>query len=380
MYTTNKHLLEYDMWFNLTDNICAINFFDNDAPDRLQGCDTDSDTFLLIPNLILAQKAKYCEEHFPTPINRVKGSVKPRKYNMAELQKLDVILSDNYIGKIVNMSQIINSYMNDAISKGESFEIIDELYQASSRLSSMSQIEIDKSKKVFDNINMAKELSKMRDINYIRYIYEEDNHGVIAKKMIVPFFFNMISESNEYRIFEKFNTPLDILQDVLNFEGGTRLKGEKNLEMIDLLVKSKELDGNYQYKSVIPIYHIIEDCGKKINGLKLKTCTLNNKAKATIERKSKRGAIELLKELNTNDTTILSILRQAFGKKENDNFGFKKYSMLTLNLLFISKKIQVLKCFKNDNVNFDEVLIKISNNYDFDIFGEKYQKVNKSLL
>jgi len=130
MYIKNKYHKEYDDWFNFTDNICVINFFDNDAPDRLQGCDTDSDTLLLIPTNILAIKAKYCEENFPTPINRIKGSSKPRKNNMIELQKLDVILSDNYIGRIVNMSQIINSYLNDAISKGESKEIIDELYQA----------------------------------------------------------------------------------------------------------------------------------------------------------------------------------------------------------------------------------------------------------
>ena len=117
MSTKNKYHEEYDKWFNFTNNICAINFYDNDAPDRLQGCDTDSDVLLLIPDSILANKAKYCEEKFPTPINRVEGISKPRKNNMIELQKLDVILSDNYIGKIISLSQIINSYMNDGYFK-----------------------------------------------------------------------------------------------------------------------------------------------------------------------------------------------------------------------------------------------------------------------
>jgi len=130
MHSTNKCHDEYEEWFNFTDNICVINFFDNDSPDRLQGCDTDSDTILLIPNTILSDKAEYCEENFATPINRVEGSSKPRKNNMIEIQKLDVILSNNYIGRIVNMSQIINSYLNDAISKGEPKEVIDELYQS----------------------------------------------------------------------------------------------------------------------------------------------------------------------------------------------------------------------------------------------------------
>jgi hypothetical protein len=380
MYTTNKYHKEYDEWFNFTDNICAINFFDNDAPDRLQGCDCDSDTILLNPNDILSSKAKYCEENFPTPINRVKGNSKPRKNNMVELQKLDVILSDNYIGRIVNMSQIINSYMNDAISKGEPKEIIDELYQASSKLSSMSQIEIDKSKKVFDNISMSKELSKIRQIKYIRYIDEKDKYGQMAKKMVVPRFFSMISDFNEYRIFEKFNTPLDILQDVLVFEGGKRLKGEKNKEFVDLLIQPKDVDGRYSEDSAKAICKIVSECGKKINGLKLPNCTLNEKAKKTVERKSKQDAINKLKQLQPSESTILNVLKQSFGNTEDDILGFKKYSILTLNLLFSAKKLEVLKCFQNKETCDNEFLVKIKEKCDYDIFGSKYQKITKEEL
>jgi hypothetical protein len=379
MYAKNKYHEEYE-WFNFTDNIMAVNFYDNDMPDRLQGEDTDSDTNLLVPHPILVEKAKYCEKNFPTPVNKVKGTAVPRKNNMKELQKLDVVLSNNYIGKIVNMSQIINSYMNDAIFKGENKSIIDELYSASSRLSSMSQIEIDKSKKVFDNISMSKELSKMRSISYIRYINEVDKYGQECKKMIVPNFFNMISDSNDYRVFEKFNTPLDILQDVLTFEGGKRLRGSKNIEMKDLLVQSKELEGIYQVNSANAILKIVVKSGKKINGLKLKTCSLNEKAKKTVEKKSKKEAIDKLKELKPNDATILSVLKQSLGEESDDKLGFKKYGILTLNLLFISKKIQVLKCFKKNNMDLDEVLIKIKDDYDFDIFGERYQKTIRKEL
>ncbi len=380
MFTKNKYHKEYDDWFNFTDNICAINFFDNDAPDRLQGCDTDSDTILLISSDILTSKAKYCEENFPTPINRIEGISKPKKNNMVELQKLDVVLSDNYIGKIINLSQIINTYLNDAISKGEPKEIINELFQTSSRLSSMSQIEIDKSKKVFDNINMSKELSKIRQISYIRYIEEEDKYGEMVRKMIVPQFFSMISDYNEYRIFEKFNTPMDILQDVLVFEPAKYYKGDKNKEFKDLLIQPNELSDWYSEDSVNAIYKIILKCGKKINGLKIKTCTLNEKAKKTVERKCKQDAINKLKKLKPSDSTILSILRQCFKEVDNNKFEFRSYSMLTLNLLFASKKIQVLKCFQNKETCDDDFLIKIKNDFDYDLFGNKYQKVSKKDL
>ncbi|WP_061336683.1 hypothetical protein [Clostridium botulinum] len=378
MYAKNKYHKEYK-WFNFTDNIMVVNFYDNDMPDRLQGEDTDSDVNLIIPNKILIEKAKYCEENFPTPINKVKGKSKPKKYNMKELQKLDIVLSNNYIGKIVNMSQIINSYMNNAIFEKMPKEIINELYQASSKLSSMSQIEIDKSKKVFDNINMGKELSKIKNIKSIRYIEENDKYGQLAKKMIVPKFFNIVSDSNEYRVFDRFNTPLDILQDVLMFKGGKRLSGKKNIKFKDLLIQSKDLEGIYQINSANAILKIVLKCGKKINGLNLKTCTLNNKAKQTVKRKAKMEAVEKIKKLLPSEATILSILKQCFDEKE-DKLGFKKYGMLTLNLLFMSKKIQVLKCFKKSNMNLDEVLVKIEGKYEFNIFGDKYQKVKRKDL
>lgn len=377
MYSRNIYHEEYK-WFNFTENIMAVNFFDNDMPDRLQGEDTDSDTNLVIPNSILVEKAKYCEKNFPTPINRVKGTSKPKKNNIIELQKLDIILSNNYIGKIVNLSQIINSYLNNAIANNEPKKIIDELFAATSRLSSMSQIEIDKSKKVFDNINMSKELNKIRQIPYIKYVEEKDKYGKLSKKMVVPAFFNLISNFNEYRIFEKFHTPLDILQDVLNFKNAKYQKGEKNMQMQDLLVPLKELNGKYSYESVNAIFKIVEHCGKRINGLKVKNCTLNEKAKQTVKRESKQEAIKKIKKLTPNNTNILYILKKCFGSK--DNFGFKKYGILTLNLLFASKRFQVLKCFKKNNMDSDEVLIKMNDNYDINIFGEKYQKIKRKDL
>ena len=99
-----------------------------------------------------------------------------------------------------------------------------------------------------------------------------------------------------------------------------------------------------------------------------------------VERKSKKEAIEKLKILEPNDSTILYILKQSLGNAKDDKFGFKRYSMLTMNLLFISKKVQMLKCFKKNDIDLCEVLIKIKDNYDFNIFGNKYQKVKREDL
>ena len=377
MYTVNKKHEEYN-WFNLTDNICAINFFDNDAPDRLQGCDTDSDTLLILPTPILVDKAKYCEDNFTTPINMVKGESKPRKYNMRELNKLDIILSNNYIGKIINLSQVINSYMNDAIFKKGSNEIINDLYNLSSRLSSLSQIEIDKSKKIFDNVNMWKEIIKIKNNKNIMYVEDEDKYGKKIYKMIVPNFFSMIFKSDEYRVFEKFNTPMDILQDVLIFNGGNR---SKNIDFKDLLISPSEIDGNFNQKQVKVIYNIVSNCGKKINGLKISTCKLNDNAKSSIRRKEKLKAIEELNNYKINTSTILHILRRCF-KVIQDDIGFSKYSILCLNLLFLSNKLNVLECFRNEDILNNEVLAEVleGDEWDYNIFDKYYKKTYYKFL
>jgi hypothetical protein len=269
--------------------------------------------------------------------------------------------------------------MNDAISKGESQEVIDELYQASSKLSSLSQIEIDKSKKIFDNVNMANELSKIRGLKYLKYVRENDKYGSMSNKMIVPNFFSMVSKANDYRVFQRFNTPMDILQDVLVFDISTYQKGEKSKEFVELLVGNQEFDGKPSANSIKAIYNIISKCGKKINGLKLKTNILNEKAKQTVERKTKHDAVNKLKKLKPSTITILYILKQCF-VNNGDEFDFSKYGMLTLSLLFMAKKLDVLKCFQNkDNCN-EELLIRIKEGYDYDIFGSKYQKIARNEL
>jgi len=365
MHTKNVKRDEYK-WFNFSKNICVINFYDNDAPDRLQGCDTDSDTVLLLPNKILSNYANMCEENFPTPVNRVKGEVRLRKNNMNQLAELDVLLSENYIGRIINLSQIINSYLNHAIKNNYSNEIINKLYDESCKCSSLSQIEIDKSKKSFDNVNMPKELLKIKQCDGVKFSYEDDN-----KKMVVPDFFNRISEFDEFRIFEKMDTPMDYLSDILIFDKAIKTK---TLTFKDLVL-GKDILNNKDFNSSQRqvIFDTVSICGKKINGLRMSSCRLSSAAKKTIEKNAKNDAIEKLNKLIIIDATILDILRMSFGIK-NDEYGFTKYSLLTLNLLFLSNTKDTLKCFMSKDMSGDDVLIK-NKCGKIDIFGINYTKI-----
>lgn len=378
MYGKNQKRPEYK-WFNFTKNVCAVNFFDNDMPDRLQGCDTDSDTIMTIPHELLVEKAIYCEENFTTPTNKVEGEKKSRRYSMGDLAKLDIILSENYIGKIVNMSQIINSYLNDAMSKEYDDQITDELYNLSSKLSSLSQIEIDKSKKVFDSVKMGKELSKIRKNKNIRYVKEDDGFGKQVSKMVVPCFFAYISDFNNYRVFESFKTPMDTLQDVLVFKGGKR---SPNVRFSDILISPRDIThsvGRYNHGQVHIIHKIVSKYGKTLSGLMVRDSKLSEEAKANIRSSAKSKAIDKLNEYKISQATILNILRRGFIPIPDRQLSFSQYAMATLGLMFEYNKLDTMKCFLEKSSEDDEVLVALDNcgeqSYDgqtYDIFGVRY--------
>jgi hypothetical protein len=470
-------------WFNLSDNIIVVNITDNDLPARGQGFDEDSDTLLICPNKKLAKLSKECQK-YPTPINGIKGVTTPRKNTMKDLAELDGMLQSNYIGKICNKAQIINSYMNEAIANELDQKIIDELFDASSKLSSLSQVEIDKAKKSFDNIKMAKELGKINHIevelgdkkvtildfvegvvlkgkttkekklikssirNYIRkvkndkhihynFVREYTDLKIAPVKMIVPNFFDVVAEDNTYRSFRTFKTPMDYLQQILDEEivnktrddkGTTKDKktkknNQKPPKFRDLLVKDKSLDCKSNVSQKDDIFKIIEECGKTINGLKVKNkkdkngnpIKLNKNAKKTIIRNAKEKALNDLiftfnktkqVERKINSATILQILREAFPtaekkkektaenkkiKEQNESITdkdkkikkvttFSDYARLTLTLLYNAKIFETLRCFKNDTNEDEEILIRDFKG-DINIFGEKYSlKTRKDLI
>jgi hypothetical protein len=224
---------------------------------------------------------------------------------------------------------------------------------------------------------MNNEIKKIKNNKNIVYIEDEDKYGNIVSKMIVPNFFSMIYQSREYKVFEKFNTPMDILQEILVFDGGNR---SKNIDFKDLLVAPNEVD-NFNYKQIDIIYNIVSKCGKKINGLKMDTCKLNDNAKTTVRRKEKAKAVEELKKYKIRTAIVLHILRRCF-KVIQDDIGFSKYSLICLNLLFLSNKLDVLKCFRNKDISDDEILaeVKEQDDWDYNIFGKYYKKKYHKLL
>lgn len=370
-------------WFNLTNNITIVNVSDNDFPDRGQGFDYDSDTLLHIPHKIFVEVARQCQV-YKTPLNSVKGDSKIRRNNLEELAELDNILSNNFIGKIINKSQIVNSYMWDCKAKGKDKKLIDELYDISSMLSSLSQIELDKAKKSFDNVSMPKELKNINDMTFegetvIGFNEEEmdelDNNGnkKKIKKMTVPKFFEYVAQDNTYRNLIKFETPMDYLEEILDESKTRNIRKTKRIG--ELMVKAKSIKGDISRTRHIEA--IFDICNKYYSRTKYLMINKDmvDSFKSILRNKYKEEALEGLNKLNISGKTIYSVTSKCFG--ENIDKNWSKMGMIVMMMLYNSKhKLKLLSVFKSEN-NMDEVILLKHDDGSINIFGDSYLKIKR---
>lgn len=249
-----------DCYFNLTDEIVCINSINENVLQRLSGADFDSDTVLLTDNEILIRAAEKNYSLFKTPTSSVSARKVKRYYTPAEQADLDIKISINKIGEIVNLSQELNSLLWDKMYHGADYTDIKELYYDICKLDIMSGIEIDKAKKEFD-IENGKELDKLRQ-KYEPFFreYTEDEHGEPVKgRKKVPHFFSHISKQKGYynpdkKHYQKYHTTMDYLQTIIN---GFKIKNPYKkdwLPFVSILDNSKFRTTSVNQKQIDRIY------------------------------------------------------------------------------------------------------------------------------
>lgn len=185
--------VENDMiskYINCTNNIVVTNAINYPTQTVWQGQDYDSDTALLTNNKTIIEACGRVDwTNTPIPVNAIANTGKNNaELNGVNMADTDHTISQNYIGQDINLSQEINSVMNhleynnklDDIKRGE-------IYNNISKCSSISCVEIDKAKKQFQDLNVPKELDKMKE-GMLR-VSEDDN------RRVKPYFFKYIGDT-----------------------------------------------------------------------------------------------------------------------------------------------------------------------------------------
>ena len=234
----NKILAPVRKWFNLNPNIVVVDAINNNIQHRLSGCDYDSDTILLTNNPEIGQCAERNYDKFLVPYadysstnKEMKHIVDDKKENrLRNLANIDTTIATNNVGKIVNLSQLLNSHLWNKYNKSKRYDF-SELYEKIAILSVLSGAEIDSSKRTFP-FDTTTEYKRI-----VRYAKKENLYND------KPMFFANISNSRgrKLKIGEikkllddnhKFKTTMDYLWSVTS---SMKIMGEvERMETITL--------------------------------------------------------------------------------------------------------------------------------------------------
>lgn len=146
-------------YFNLGKNIVCVNAIGDNIQQRLNGCDYDSDAMLITNHSDLLEKVRQYYNVFKVPVCNIKEET--TNNSTLNLSDLDSANSQNKVGEIVNLSQILNSLLWDRVNNGRRIEEEMELYKDICILAVLSGIEVDKAKHSY-NVNSNKVLGRFR--------------------------------------------------------------------------------------------------------------------------------------------------------------------------------------------------------------------------
>ena len=350
-HNTENHLVT--TYINMTDNIMVINSVGENVLQRANSMDFDSDQMMIVDNDIMIDAAVKNYDKFLVPTTDIEPDPKEEEYTAKNLAKLDYESSENLIGQIVNLSQVLKSKLWHEMNKevpNQSY--IDRLYKDVCQLSIMSGLEIDKAKKtlIVDNKNELKEIRE-------RYKSKEDG------KIGYPMFFKELGKKGNYdskKTYIFYNTTLDMIGREIAYKTMTVEGTEKALHKILRKpdIKSRDVDKD-KIKAVLELCKQRAKDDKKLGVEKtqLGKSEYNRMRKQTIE-----NFLEDLAEIKMNQATLYTLLTSE---------DAEKYEDYILQGLLELKSSTLKKLVKTDDTT--PTLVEDAAG-DIEIYGIKHKK------
>ena len=331
----NKYVDAIDKYFNLGSarSIVCVNAIRSNLQQRLNGCDYDSDSMLITNNAILRDVASKNYDHFLVPYcdvlpgGKVSYTTSPK-----DLSELDVKISENKIGEIVNLSQFLNSLYWDKLST-EHDEELDALYADICKLAVLSGMEIDKAKRLF-RVSADTVLSELR-------AYKEQYKETHDKK--IPEFFAFITESESGEAISadaKLSTAMSFVYDAARNDKG-RSPRSKNVYYTDLFkLNFEKSDPTGAYvKRRDSILKFVEEAQAKIKHLNF-ISKKKNRSERILAMEEAELLFEECKEkiAKTADDHVYYLLLRELDKGEETNKNVTAFHALLFAVM----------CYAND--------------------------------
>ena len=158
-YLHNVYSEEYFKYFDLGEQIIALNVLHTPIQDRMNGCDFDSDSGYVTNQIDIVQCAKRAYLNYPTIVNNIPKDKNKYNNTLENYALIDNSLShaQSAIGLSSNLAQLAQTYMyNFDDQKYKDYVCI---------LSVLAQAAIDNAKRTFD-VNIIDEIERIKqDIN-----------------------------------------------------------------------------------------------------------------------------------------------------------------------------------------------------------------------
>lgn len=194
-YLHNVYSEEMDKYFNLGEEVIAVNLNNTDFQDRNNGSDQDSDSIYTTNQADIVSYAKWCYLNYPTIVNNIPKE--KNKYNNTPLHYAIVddglASSSSIIGESSNLAQLALTYANNFNN--------DSYNDYVCILSVLAQVAIDSAKRKFD-INLDAEIKRFKQL------MEIDKNGY-------PEFWLLIRPNfNRKRINKSLQCPMNYLYNL----------------------------------------------------------------------------------------------------------------------------------------------------------------------
>ena len=179
-YMHNVYNKYFERYFELSNNIMAVNCIGTDVQDRCNGEDFDSDFNLVTNHPSIVNCAKICYRDYPTIVNALKESGVSYGNSKTDYSNMDNKFSGSQmgIGWSSNLAQLAMTYYWTELAKENPDECrLKELYDNFVILSVLAQVIIDGCKRVYeiDGEDEIKRISQLPSMSLTKTI--EDDAG-----------------------------------------------------------------------------------------------------------------------------------------------------------------------------------------------------------
>ena len=367
-YMHNVYSKYFEKYFDLSNNIMAVNCIGTDVQDRCNGEDFDSDFNLVTNHPVIVKCAKKCYQDYPTIVNNLKESGMTYGNSKTDYSNMDNKFSGSQmgIGWSSNLAQLAMTYYWTELAKEDPDENrLKELYDNFVILSVLAQVIIDGCKRVYeiDGEDEIKRISQLPCMSLNKEM-EDENGKTKTVRCDFPEFMKYTREipytkdgkelpyetvsKNKKKLRSRINYDL---QCPMNWLEGW-LDKIQNISSVNSLPTRNffvKMSGYGDHKQMSKIRQLIEVYDGYVKQYAISPCKEDDMFSTAVDISN-----EILDKLSKikigNIVTINRLIETSLGLEVNNNRSLfykdgQKYTRKMLNMLYKMDKNKFLNNF-----------------------------------